>query len=120
MILRILGRAKIILADIYDIGDETEKDVWRASRIPGARLSAVQMRAKPTLCFTDIPEYYKEMVKRYLRRMVVRRSWSHCSGMLRYIRTLFQLFYDNRYEYGFLKSLNRFDIETYLEWIAEA
>ena len=119
-ILRILGRAKTILTDIYDIGDETEKDVWRALRIPGARLSAVQMRAKPTLCFTDIPGYYKEMVKRYLRRMVVRRSWSHCSGMLRYIRTFFQLFYDNRYEDGFLKNLNRFDIEKYLEWIAEA
>ena len=119
-ILRVLGRAKAILADIYDIGDETEKDVWRALRIPGARLSAVQKRAKPTLRFTDIPVFYREAVKRYMRRMVVKRSWSHCSEMLRYIRTFFKLFYENRYEDGFLKKLNRFDIEKYLEWIAEA
>ena len=117
--LRVLGRAKTILADIYNIGDETEKDLWRALRIPGARLSAAQKRAKPTLRFTDIPEFYKETVKRYLRRMVVKRSWSHCSEMLRYIRTFFRLFYENRYEDGFLKTLNRFDIEKYLEWIAE-
>ena len=119
-ILRVLGRAKTILADIYDIGDETEKDLWRALRIPGARLSAAQKRAKPTLRFTDIPEFYKETVKRYLRRMAVKRSWSHCSEMLRYVRTFFRLFYENRYEDGFLKNLNRFDIEKYLEWIAEA
>ena len=119
-VLRVLGRAKTILADIYDIGDETEKDLWRALRIPGARLSAVQKRAKPTLRFTDIPAFYKETVKRYLRRMVVKRSWSHCSEMLRYVRTFFRLFYENRYEDGFLKNLNRFDIEKYLEWIAEA
>ena len=119
-VLRVLGRAKTILADIYDIGDETEKDLWRALRIPGARLSAVQKRAKPTLRFTDIPAFYKETVKRYLRRMVVKRSWSHCSEMLRYVRTFFRLFYENRYEDGFLRKLNRFDIEKYLEWIAEA
>lgn len=119
-ILCVLGRAKAILADIYDIGDETEKDVWRALRIPGARLSAVQKRAKPTLRFTDIPVFYREGVKRYMRRMVVKRSWSHCSEMLRYIRTFFKLFYENRYKDGFLKKLNRFDIEKYLEWIAEA
>ncbi len=119
-IFRVLGRAKMILADIYDIGDETEKDLWRALRIPGARLSAAQKRAKPTLRFTDIPEFYKKTVKRYLRRMVVKRSWSHCSEMLRYVKTFFRLFYENRYEDGFLKNLNRFDIEKYLEWIAEA
>lgn len=119
-VLRIMGRAKTILSDIYDIGDETEKDVWRALRIPGARLSAVQKRLKPTLRFTEIPDFYKEMVKRYLRRMVIKRSWSHCSSMLTYIRTFFFLFYENRYEDGFLKNLNRFDIERYLEWIGEA
>ena len=119
-ILWILSKAKTILADIYDIRDETEKNVWRALRIPGTRLSAAQKRAKPTLCFTDIPDFYKETVKRYLRRMIVKRSWSHCSEMLRYIRTFFRLFYENRYEDGFLRRLNRFDIEKYLEWIAEA
>jgi len=119
VILRVLTRARTILADIYDIKDETEKDVWRALRIPGVKLSAAQKREKPTLRFTDIPVFYKETVKRYLRRMVIKRSWSHCSEMLRYIRIFFKLFYENRYGDGFLKELNRFDIEKYLEWIAE-
>ena len=119
-VFRVLDRAKTILADIYDIGDETERDVWRALRIPGGRLSAAQKRTKPTLRFTGIPGFYKEAVKRYLRRMVVKRSWSHCSEMLRYIRIFFHLFCKNGYEDGFLKNLNRFDVEKYLEWIAEA
>lgn len=119
-ILWILSKAKTILADIYDIRDETEKDVWKALRIPGARLSAVQKRTKPTLRFIEIPDFYKEPIKRYFRRMVIKRSWSHCSEMLRYIKTFFRLFYENRYEDGFLKNLSRFDIEKYLEWIAEA
>ena len=118
-VLYVINQTKVLLADIYDIRDETEKDVWRALRIPGARLSAVQKRSKPTLCFTEIPEYYRETVKRYLHRLVVKRSWSHCSEMLRYIRTFFRLFYKNSYEDGFLKGLSRFDIERYLEWIAE-
>ena len=86
-VLHIVSQARILLADIYDIRDEMEKDVWRALRIPGARLSAAQKRSKPTLCFSEIPAYYRETVKRYFRRLVVKRSWSHCSEMLCYIRT---------------------------------
>ena len=118
-VLHVINQAKAILEDIYDIRDETDKDVWRALRVPGARLSAVQKRSKPALHFSEIPDYYREAVKRYFRRLVVKRSWSHCSEMLRYIRTFFRLFYKNSYGDGFLKSLNRFDIERYLEWAAE-
>ena len=118
-VLYVINQSKTLLADIYDVRNETERDVWRALRIPGARLSAVQKRSKPTLCFAEIPDYYREPVKRYLSRLVVKRSWSHCSEMLRYIKTFFRLFYRNSYGDGFLKSLNRFDIERYLEWAAE-
>ena len=118
-VLHIINQAKSLLTDIYDIRDETERDVWRALRIPGARLSAVQKRTKPAMCFSEIPDCYREAVKRYFRRLVVKRSWSHCSEMLRYIRTFFKLFYKNSYGDGFLERLNRFDIERYLEWIAE-
>lgn len=118
-VLGILNRTKALLSDIYDIQDEMERDVWRAIRIPGARLSAVQKRSKPTMRFTELPGFYKGAVKRYFRRLVMKRSWSHCSEMLRYIKTFFRLFYENSYEDGFLRKLNRFDMERYLEWIAE-
>ena len=54
-----------------------------------------------------------------MRRLVVKRSWSHCSEMLRYIRTFFHLFYEHGYGDGFLKGLNRFDVEKYIEWVAD-
>ena len=99
----ILSKAKALLADVYDIRDEMEKDEWRALRIPGARLSAVQKRNKAVLRFTGIPDYYRGTVKRYFRRLVIKRSWSHCSEMLRYIKVFFKLFYENSYDDGFLK-----------------
>ena len=41
-VLCVINQSKTLLADIYDVRNETERDVWRALRIPGARLSAVQ------------------------------------------------------------------------------
>ena len=119
MIECIIVRLKALMTDIYDIREETERDTWRALRIPGTRLSAVQKREKRALCFTELPNYYKEPVKRYFRRLVIKRSWSHCLEMLRYIKVFFRLFYDNGYADGFLKNINRLDMECYLEWVAE-
>ena len=119
----VLARHHAALAHVHKLetlaGIRLETDEWRALRIPGARLSAAQMRAKPLLCFTEIPDYYRDAVKRYFRRLVIKRSWSYCSEMLRYIRVFFALFYRNGYGDGFLKNLSRFDIERYLEWVSE-
>lgn len=119
IILRILSTIKRLFGTICDNREETEKDEWNAFRIPGARLSATQRRKSVVLRFHSIPEYYRSGVKRYMRRLVIKRSWSHCTEMLRYIRGFFRLFYKHGYEDGFLKKLNRFDIERYLEWNAE-
>jgi len=119
IIASILNHAKALLGRIYDTGDETDKDVWHAARIPGARVSAVQKRSAPALRFDSIPVFYKDTVKRYMRRLVIRRSWSHCSEKLRYIRNFFDAFYANGYGDGFLKKLSRFDVERYLEWVVE-
>lgn len=118
-ILFTLKRARELLEEIYDTGSEMDKDIWRAVRIPGTRLSAVQKRVSGQLRFDGIPDYYKETVKRYMRRLVVKRSWSHCLEMQRYIRNFFHVFYRNGYGDGFLRQLSRFDVERYLEWVAE-
>lgn len=118
-ILFILNGAKDFLTEVYDVREETSKDVWQAGKVPGARLSAAQRRLGGTLDFSGIPAYYRETVKRYMRRLVVKRSWPHCSEMLRYVRTFLLLFYRNGYGDGFLKDLSRADIENYLEWCAE-
>ena len=114
----ILKTIEILLEEVYGRGDETERDVWRPKRIPGAKLSATQMRTAGPMHFEDIPEYYRESIKRYMKRLVIKRSWTHCSEMLRYIRNFFRLFYENGYEDGFLEELNRYDVESYLEWAA--
>jgi len=80
----------------YDEREETEKDVWIAVNIPGARLSAAERSGtKRSLNFHDIPEYYRGMTKRFLRSLVTRRSWSYCCEMLMYIRYFFGVFYEH-------------------------
>lgn len=114
----IVNRISDLLEEVYGNGIETERNVWRPKHIPGARLSATQMRTAGSMHFEEIPEYYRESIKRYMKRLVIKRSWTHCSEMLRYIRNFFRLFYENGYEDGFLEELNRYDVENYLEWAA--
>lgn len=104
--------------DYYDERSETEKDVWRATLVPGAKLSATTSSQKPSLNFLEIPDYYREMVKRFMSRLVIKRSWSYCSEMLVYIRYFFKVFYVHGYTDGFFQKLNRKDMEQYLGWIA--
>ena len=104
--------------DFYDEREETEKDIWYALRIPGIKLSAALKREQPTLKFTEVPEYYRAMVKRFMKRLIIRRSWSYCRETLMYIRYFFKAFYRNGYSDGFLEKLNRRDVEKYLSWVA--
>ena len=104
---------------LYDEREETEKDVWYALRIPGVKLSATMKRQHPSMNFTEIPEEYRPSVKRFMKRLVMRRSWSYCREMLMYIRYFFKTFYKNGYTDCFLEKLNRKDIEKYLGWVAE-
>lgn len=102
--------------DFYDEREETEKDVWHLARIPGIKQSAASKRLNHSLDFREIPEYYRGMVKRYIARLIVRRSISHCQDTLTYIRYFFRVFYKNSYGDGFFEVLGRNDMEKYLGW----
>jgi len=104
--------------DYYDDRDETEKDVWHAARIPGVRISAAAKHQKSSMSFVKIPSCYRDMVKRFMSRLTIKRSWSYCTEMLIYIRYFFGGFYDHGYTDGFLERLARTDIEKYLGWVA--
>lgn len=106
------------ITDHYDEREEMEKDVWRALNIPGVKISAAGKRTKASMNFMEIPGYYREMVKRYFSRLVMKRSWSHCMEMLMYLRYFFRTFYENGYGDGFLEELTRKDMEKYLVWVA--
>ena len=117
---RIICREVIsFFKDFYDERDETEKDIWHALRIPGVKLSAALKREQPTLKFKDIPAIYRPSVKRFMKRLIIRRSWSYCRETLMYIRYFFRVFYEHGYGNGFLEELTRQDVEKYLCWVAE-
>ena len=114
-----LNKLHGFFADYYDDREETEKDVWYALKIPGVKLSAAMKRQHPSMNFREIPDVYRESVKRFMKRLVIRRSWSYCKEMLMYIRYFFRVFYKKGYGDGFLEKLSCQDVENYLCWVAE-
>ena len=107
------------IEDFYDEREEIEKDIWHATRLPGVKISACDKRIKGCMSFADIPEYYRSMVKRYLGKLITRRSWSYSSETLVYLKYFFGIFYRHEYKDGFLEDLCREDIEKYLLWTME-
>ncbi|MBQ8230953.1 MAG: tyrosine-type recombinase/integrase [Lachnospiraceae bacterium] len=116
--LHLYHTAARFITDFYDDREETEKDVWILARIPGVKQSAADKRLNHSLDFREIPLYYRDMVKQYMARLIVRRSYSLCYEKLVYIRYFFRVFYKNGYENGFFEALKRQDMEKYLGWVA--
>lgn len=106
------------IKDFYDDTPETEKDVWHALNIKGTRLSAAMKHQSPSMNFMEIPEYYRPMVKRFMKRLIIKRSWSYCKELLMYIRYFFKSFYAHDRHDGFLEDLSRKDMEEYFGWVA--
>lgn len=63
---RLARQVSKFINDMYDEREETEKDVWQISRIPGAKQSAACRRMNHTLSFVELPEYYKDTIKQYM------------------------------------------------------
>lgn len=106
------------MTEFYDERPELERDVWHAQLIPGVKLSAAIKRQKPSISFEKTPDYYKGSVKRYMKTLIYRRSWSFCTELLIYIRYFYQSFYTHGYKDGFQENLTRLDVEKYLGWVA--
>lgn len=112
---RIVGFIK----DIYDEREGLDRDKWYALQIPGVKISAAIKRTRPSICFDEIPAYYRESVKRYMKTLIYRRSWSFCCEILMYIRYFYKSFYAHGYRDGFQEILTRIDFERYLQWVSE-
>jgi integrase len=113
------NRVVYCIRDLYDERPELERDIWHAQLIPGVKLSAAIKREKPSMSFEKIPDCYKASVKRYMKSLIYRRSWSFCTELLVYIRYFYKNFYNYDYKDGFQEKLTRIDIEKYLGWVAE-
>lgn len=109
---------KIILNDFFDDREEFEKDIWDCYKICGAKISASGLSGgKKSINFTRIPQYYRNCVKRYLRTIITKKSANHCMNITQAIEIFFKTFYEMGYDNGFLKDINREDIEKYISVI---
>lgn len=113
------GHVIRFMKDFYDEREGLERDIWYALRIPGVKLSAAAKRTKTSMSFEEIPLYYRESVKRYMKTLIYRRSWSFCYEILHYIKYFYRTFYIHGYGNGFQEELTRKDIEKYIQWVAE-
>lgn len=106
--------------DFYDDREETEKDIWNCSKIPGIKISGTGYKSagNKSLVFTQIPLFYRKCVKKYFRTIITKKSVSHCMNILTTINCFFNSFYEMGYNDGFLKILNRYDIEKYIYFVS--
>ena len=81
------------IRDFHDEKEELDKDKWHVLLIPGVKLSAAIKRTRPSISFAEIPVYYRESVKRYMKTLIYRRSWSFCCEILVYIKYFYKSFY---------------------------
>lgn len=104
------------IKDFYDDREETEKDIWYSNNIKGAKIpaSGAKGTVNKGIVFSNIPLYYREMVKRYFKTIITRKSWSTCYEYLLRINYFFNYFYTNGYNDGFLENICREDIEKYI------
>lgn len=109
-----VGNIYDFFSHYYDEREETDKDIWYFRNIPGAKVSVTQQNKLNQLDFTVFPQYYREMVKRYFRTIITKRSSSHCTNVFYSVEMFFRVFYEMGYGDGFLEHLSRADIEQYL------
>lgn len=105
--------------NFYDDREETEKDIWYSKNIKGAKIpaSGANHPNNKIVNFNQIPIYYRNIVKRYLKTIITKKSWNHCFQILNNLNYFFQKFYSNGYCDGFIEDLCREDIEKYLYWL---
>lgn len=102
------------IINFYDDREETEKDIWYSKNIKGVKISASQQRKILRLDFNLIPQFYRETVKRYMRTLITKKSFSYCYNILTAINEFFNVFYGLGYRDGFIRELKREDIEKYI------
>lgn len=115
----IIGSILKFIKNFYDCRDETEKDIWYSNNIQEVIISKKTMYngKNNQINFCNIPLYYRECVKEYLKVIIKKLSWSHCHEIVFNLKYFFVKFYNNGYSDGFIKRISRKDIEIYIDWV---
>lgn len=101
----------------YDDRDEYEKDIWDIRKINPTKLSLGQ--TKYHLKFTDVPDIYKKLIKKYMRVRVLKDSFGYCEKRLYSVRLFLTFIFKQHSDWTDLKILSREDIEKFITWIHE-
>lgn len=99
----------------YDTRDEYEKDIWDIRKINPSKISLAQ--SKYHIKFTDIPEIYKKLAKKYMKVFIQKDSIGYCEKRLYSIRLFLTFIFEYHNDWNDLKHLKRIDIEHFIGWI---
>ena len=111
-----VGKIRVIkelINNFFDDREEIEKDIWNCKNIQGARIPATSTKGY-NINFNQYPAFYKECMKRYFRTIITKKSMAQCINIHIALVGFFNCFYEMNYTDGFLKDLQRNDIEKYL------
>lgn len=100
--------------NFYDTRNEYEKDIWDCRKIPGAKIT--QDGTDYYLNFTDIPDCFCGLVKRYIKFRTTANSQSQCSTDIMALRLFLNFVHKQQPAWKELKLLSRNNIEDYLSW----
>lgn len=102
--------------DYYDPRPETEKDVWDCTKIPGARCP--KHRTGSTIDFTEIPDVFKDIAKRYIVFRIAKNTVSQCRTDVMAIKLFTNNIHEQEPEWTTLNGLTRKHMEKFLLWFA--
>ncbi|AOR24288.2 tyrosine-type recombinase/integrase [Clostridium taeniosporum] len=112
-----LRQLKKYWLETYDTRSEYEKDLWDIRKINPKKVSLSQ--SKYHLNFTEVPEPYKNLAKKYMRVYIHKDSFGYCEKRLYSIRVFFTFIFESHNDWVDLKLLQRKDIENFIEWVHE-
>ncbi len=99
----------------YDTRIEYEKDVWDIRKIDKSKIAIAQ--SKYTLNFKEVPEQFKDLLKRYIKMCIARHSMGYCESKIISLRLFFDFISKRHSKWQDLKNLSRKDIEDFIPWI---
>lgn len=99
----------------YDTRIEYEKDIWDIRKIDKSKIAIAQ--SKYTLNFKEVPEQFKDLLKRYIKICIARHSMGYCESKIIILRLFFDFISKKHNKWQDLKQLSRKDIEDFIPWI---